>query len=69
MDDSSQFKLADKFTWEKHSSGFASKMLNKMGYKDGKGLGKEENGIKEPIEITKTGNMKQNKNDKSTRKD
>ena len=36
--------------WERHSSGFASRMLKKMGYK-GKGLGKSENGITEPIII------------------
>ena len=35
-------------TWEKHFSGFATKMLNKMGY-NGKGLGRQENGITEPI--------------------
>ena len=62
-EDSSQFKFAHKITWEKHSSGLASKILNKMGYKDGKRLGKEENGIKEPIEIAKTINRKKN-NDK-----
>ena len=39
-----------KIPWEKHSSGFASKMLNKYGYQ-GNGLGKFENGIKEPIHI------------------
>ena len=39
-------------TWEKHSSGFATKMLNKMGYKS-KGLVREENGITEPISVQK----------------
>ena len=38
--------------WENFSNGFASKMLHKMGYK-GKGLGKYENGINEPIKIVK----------------
>ena len=36
--------------WEKHSLGFGSKMLRKMGFNGG-GLGKEENGIKRPIKI------------------
>ena len=42
-----------EFTWEKHSTGFASRILNKMGYK-GKGLGKQEDGITEPIVIQNT---------------
>ena len=46
-------KFAEIFLWEKHSSGFASKMLDKMGYIDGKRLGNAENGIKEPIIVTK----------------
>ena len=41
---------SNKYHWEKYSNGFASKMLNKMGFK-GKGLGKSENGITEPIVI------------------
>ena len=38
--------------WEKHSSGFASRMLKKKGYNGG-GLGKSENGIVNPIMIDK----------------
>ena len=38
--------------WEKYSSGFASRMLEKMGYK-GKGLGKTGEGIIEPITAKK----------------
>ena len=60
-----KYKSTDKFSWEKHSSGFASKMLSKMGYKEGKGLGKAENGIKEPIKITEKLKYKHNNNGKS----
>ena len=38
--------------WEKHSTGIASRIMKKMGYK-GKGLGKTENGITEPIRVEK----------------
>ena len=38
--------------WERHSTGFGSKMLRKMGY-GGKGLGKTEDGIVHPITIEK----------------
>ena len=41
------------FTWEKHTNGFPSKMLNKMGYK-GTGLGKHENGIRETIIVNES---------------
>ena len=34
--------------WERHNTGFASKMMSKYGYQ-GKGLGKREDGIIEPI--------------------
>ena len=44
----------ERFVWEKHSTGFASKMLSKMGYQ-GKVLGKEENGIMESITISTCG--------------
>ena len=43
---SSNFR--DRYIWQRHSSGIASKLMNKMGY-GGLGLGKEENGITEPI--------------------
>ena len=44
-----KFKFANQFTWERHSSGIASKLLDKMGYR-GQGLGKHENGIIEAID-------------------
>ena len=37
--------------WEKHSNGFGSKMLHKFGYNGG-GIGKCEDGIKNPIEAS-----------------
>ena len=40
----------NRYEWEKYSRGVAGKMMDKMGYK-GKGLGKNENGIIEPIMI------------------
>ena len=39
--------------WEQYSNGFASKMLIKMGY-NGRGLGKNETGIIEPLSIKNT---------------
>ena len=42
-----------KYEWLKHSSGLATKIINKMGYK-GKGLGKNEDGIEEAIQVDET---------------
>jgi len=35
--------------WEQHTTGFGLKMLQKMGYQDGQGLGKSRQGRHEPI--------------------
>jgi hypothetical protein len=37
--------------WEKHTSGIGSKLLHKMGFIKGQGLGRGKDGIKEPIDI------------------
>ena len=52
--ESSSTYLNERYAWQRHSSGVASKIMNKMGYK-GQGLGKKENGITEPITIKTTG--------------
>ena len=41
-----------RYEWEKHSSGFAGRIIEKMGYK-GKGLGKNEDGIIDAIKLDK----------------
>ena len=43
----------NKYEWLKYSSGLASKIIHKMGYK-GKGLGKNEDGIEEAIKVDDT---------------
>ena len=58
------FKFSDKFTWEKYSSGVASKILDKMGY-SGKGLGKDEDGILEPVTIKPAAARKNSRKRKS----
>lgn len=42
--------VVDQIPWEKHSKGFPTRMLQKMGY-EGKGLGKYGTGIVKPITV------------------
>ena len=38
--------------WERYSSGFGSKMLEKMGWRHGSGLGNAGEGIVNPVKAT-----------------
>jgi tuftelin-interacting protein 11 len=43
--------LLDFAKWTKHSSGMGLKLLQKMGWKPGQGLGVSEHGIARPIDV------------------
>ncbi|CAM6107531.1 unnamed protein product [Calypogeia fissa] len=43
----------DFATFEAHTKGFGSRMMAKMGYREGLGLGRDKQGIAEPIEAIK----------------
>ncbi|XP_065844741.1 PIN2/TERF1-interacting telomerase inhibitor 1-like [Oscarella lobularis] len=44
-------------TWSSDSSKFGQRMLEKMGWKNGKGLGRDEDGLVEHIKVTKKKDM------------
>ena len=39
-------------SWEAHTTGFGSKMLQKMGWTPGEGLGADKSGVAEPVEVS-----------------
>ncbi|KAI6649501.1 Tuftelin-interacting protein 11-like [Oopsacas minuta] len=47
----SRSKTKDIGGWEKYTKGFGSRMLEKMGYQQGQGLGLQGTGIIEPIKV------------------
>eukprot|EP00479_Gromia_sphaerica_P012078 TRINITY_DN6215_c0_g1_i1.p1 TRINITY_DN6215_c0_g1~~TRINITY_DN6215_c0_g1_i1.p1 ORF type:complete len:154 (-),score=48.95 TRINITY_DN6215_c0_g1_i1:187-600(-) len=45
-------QIPDDFCkWDEHTSGFGLKLLTRMGYTFGKGLGKEQKGMVDPIKV------------------
>jgi len=39
--------------FERHGTGFGSKMLERMGWKSGEGLGRQRSGISEPVKAVR----------------
>ncbi|CAO3581736.1 unnamed protein product [Absidia cylindrospora] len=58
FDNKSMWKSNNSFgTWQSHTSGFGEKMMKKMGYVEGEGLGTTRQGRLEPVEAYDKGSQ------------